>query len=165
MRNCSRICASRIRADFVIALGVTARFALGPKRFLSPPLLSCANAADEAVLEGTFDGVFSRGVSAAEVGMLPNSSSSPSSTPNDNLPFATCFRFFFCGRSFGVEPLCFDHQLLHRNPVHSIVPASPRNLPIAHVPRDCSACIGSGISETTELFLLERIRATFAEIV
>ena len=37
---------------------------------------------------------------------------SSSSTPKDNLPFASCFRFFFGGGPWGVLTLCFDHQSL-----------------------------------------------------
>lgn len=110
-------------------------------------------------------GVLSLGVSAVDVATLPVSSSSPSSTPKDNLPLATVFRFFFLGRSFGVEPLCFDHQRLHNKPVHLIVPAFPSNLPVTQAPRSRGTSIRSCISETSKLFLLERIGATFAEIV
>ena len=77
-------------------------------------------------------GVLSPGVSVVEVGTLPDSSSSPSSTPNDNLPLVTVFRFFFFGSDFGVDPLCFDHQHdLHHNLVHSLtwlVPAFSQQL-------------------------------------
>lgn len=165
LRNCSRACASRNRADFVIALGATARLALGPRRLFSAPGSPCTGVAGEVVLDGASAGVLSLGVPATEVALLPSSSPSPSSTPNDNLPLATAFRFFLFGRSCGVEPLCFDHQLLHLNPVHLIVPASSSNLPITHGSQSCGTYFGPGTGETAELFLLERIGATFAEIV
>ena len=148
-----------------MALGATARLAFGPNRFFSTPLAPCAVVAGEAVLDGMSAGVFSLAVSAVDVATLPVSSSSTSSTPKDSLPLATVFRFFFFGRSLGVETLCFDHQRLHNNPVRLIVPASPSNLPVTQIPRSRGTSIGSCISETTELFLLERIGATFAEVV
>ena len=134
-------------------------------RFLSAPLIPCSFAICDSVLEGISAGVLSLGVWAVDVAALPVSSSSPSSSPKDSLPLATVFRFFFFGNSFGAELLCFDHQRLHLNPVHLIVPAFPINLPVTHGSRSRGCSIGSCICETTELFLLERIGATFAEIV
>lgn len=110
MRSCSRVWASRRRADLVITLGAWWRLALGPSRFLSvfSPLFGGAGEA-RAELSSSIPGVLDLGVAAADVALDSPFPSSSSSTPNDSFPFATAFRFFF-GRSVGVAALCFDHQ-------------------------------------------------------
>ena len=66
--------------------------------------------AGEAVLDGCPSGVSDLGLSTvdATVDSAFSFSVSSSSKPNESLPFATGFRFFFGGWP-GVETLCFDH--------------------------------------------------------
>lgn len=66
--------------------------------------------AGENLADSSWSGVVVRGVSAVETAFDSPSLCSSSSTPNDNFPFATAFRFFFGGGPWGFESLCFDHQ-------------------------------------------------------
>jgi len=83
-----------------MTFGATLTVAFGPIRFLTDT--SPLSGAGEAVVDSS--GVLDLGVATAEVLESPCSSSS---SPNDSLPFATAFRFFFCG--CGVDALYFDH--------------------------------------------------------
>jgi len=88
-------------------LGATLTLELAPRRFLSMAS-SMRNGAGDAIRDGCPSGVSDVGLSAAEAIVECAFPLSSSSTPNDNFPFATGFRFFFGGWP-GVETLCFDH--------------------------------------------------------
>lgn len=117
-RSCSRVWASRKRADFVRALGAMLTLEFGPnRRFSKTGWLGWSRAGD-AVLDGMPSDVPDRGVSDADMADSAFCSlSSSSSPPNDNFPLTACFRFFFGG--CGVETLCFDYQSL---PFANLVP-------------------------------------------
>ena len=89
--------------------------ALGPMRFLSTAEPLCGGTRELRV-EWSSSEMFDAGVSALEAAFESPSPCSSSSTPNDNFPFATAFRFFFGGGPWGVETLCFDRQSPWRVP-------------------------------------------------
>ena len=144
-----------------MALGAIARLALGPRRFFSAALSLWLSAAGEAVLEEGSADVWDLGVPSVEIVRGSSSSSSPSPNAKESFPLATLFRFFFFGSSLGVKTLCFDHQCPPTLPALSAVFS---NLPITRAPRGRSTSIRSCGSESTKLFLLERLGASFAEI-
>lgn len=126
LRSCSRVWASRRSANLVIALGAMLTVALGPIRDLAEveDEREGCDGRDEVVDEGLSDGRDCGIWSPDEVVFSSSSppSSSPS-TPNDNLPFAAGFLFFFGGNGFG--SLCFDHQTYSftqsRNLMHGVL--------------------------------------------
>ena len=144
-----------------MALGAIVRLALGPRRFFSVALSLWSSAAGEAVLEGGSAGVRNLGVPSVERVTGSSSSSASSPNPKESFPLATPFRFFFFGGSLGVKTLCFDHQYPPALPTLSAV---LNNLPITRAPRGRSTSLRSCGSESTKLFLFERLGASFAEI-
>lgn len=109
-RNFSRVSASRCSADFVIAFGVNATLEFGPSfRFgtvssRSPGVAVPSEAS--SCTAGVFDfDLFDLGV----VDAISPSSSPSSSSPKDNLPFATFF-FFFLNAGCGVKALYLKSQ-------------------------------------------------------
>ena len=90
----------------VFAFGATPTLAFGISFLLGSSDFSSV-AGDSVDELGSLDGI-PRGDIVADV---LNSSSSPSSRPNDNLPFVKFLRFFLGG--WGVDALRFGRKFIH----------------------------------------------------
>ena len=137
-RRCSRVSASRRRADLVRARGARGRAGEGPRGWRLEAEKTAAADCESVPGELTSE------IGIADVSTsMPVSPPSSSSTPNDNFPFAACFFRFFTGPDVNV--LCFDHQLL-------ILLAHLTNL--SKIPHNCGTQCYSKLTHRLESHLL-----------